>query len=86
MWNEIFQVAISNGIFALLFVALLLYQLRDSANREKKYQDTIQRLSKHISVIEDIKSDVDEIKDMLSYKKRKVKKSETETKKEDVIV
>lgn len=86
MWNEIFQVAISNGIFALLFVALLLYQLRDSANREKKYQDTIQRLSKHISVIEDIKSDVDEIKDMLSYKKRKVKKSETETKKEDVVV
>lgn len=86
MWNEIFKVAVSNGIFALLFVALLVYQLKDSAKRENKYQDTIQRLSKHIGVIEDIKSDVDEIKEMLSFKKRKVNKSETETKTEDIVV
>lgn len=86
MWNEIFKVAVSNGIFALLFVALLVYQLKDSAKRENKYQDTIQRLSKHIGVIEDIKHDVDEIKDMLSFKKRKVKKGETETKTEDIVV
>ena len=41
MWEKIFTMAISNGIFACLFVALLVYELKDSRTREKKYQKTI---------------------------------------------
>lgn len=79
MWEKIFNVAISNGIFALLFVALLLYQLRDSAAREKKYQETIERLNQHLNVIVDIKQDVDEIKKIISYPCKKGKEDETKT-------
>ena len=62
MWEEILQIAISNGIWAVLFVALLIYQLKDSAQREIKYQQTIEVLTQKYAVVEDIKQDIDEIK------------------------
>ena len=62
MWEEILQVAISNGVWAVLFVALLIYQLKDSAQREEKYQQTIEVLTQKYKVVEDIKQDIDEIK------------------------
>ncbi len=62
MWEEILQIAISNGIWAVLFVALLIYQLKDSAQREVKYQQTIEVLTQKYAVVEDIKQDIDEIK------------------------
>ena len=62
MWEEILQIAISNGIWAVLFVALLIYQLKDSAQREIKYQQTIEVLTQKYEVVEDIKQDIDEIK------------------------
>ena len=71
MWEEIFSVAISNGLFASLFVALLVYELKDSRAREKKYQKTIDTLSSRLVVIESIKQDVDEIKQNVVYKKAK---------------
>ena len=61
-WEEILQIAISNGIWAVLFVALLIYQLKDSAQREVKYQQTIEVLTQKYAVVEDIKQDIDEIK------------------------
>ena len=71
MWEEVFSVAISNGLFASLFVALLVYELKDSRAREKKYQKTIDTLSSRLVVIESIKQDVDEIKQNVVYKKAK---------------
>ena len=71
MWEEIFSVAISNGIFASLFVALLVYELKDSRSREKKYQKTIDTLSSRLVVVDAIKQDVDEIKHNVIYKKVK---------------
>ena len=71
MWEEIFSVAISNGIFASLFVALLVYELKDSRSREKKYQKTIDTLSSRLVVVDAIKQDVDEIKHNVVYKKVK---------------
>ena len=86
MWETIFNVAIGNGIFALLFVALLVYQLRDSANREKKYQDTIEKLNEHLNVIVDIKEDVDEIKKIISYPSKKGNKNERKVETESKVV
>lgn len=71
MWQEIFQMAISNGIWSALFVGLLIYQLKDSGKREKKYQDTIKELSEHLGVVEDIKKDIKEVKKLILNKKLK---------------
>lgn len=71
MWNEVFSVALSNGLFACLFVALLVYELKDSRTREKKYQNTINSLASRLSCIEKVRDDVDEIKQVVVYKKGK---------------
>ena len=68
MWEEILKLTLSNGIWAVLFVSLLLYQLKDSAAREKKYQDTISRLNQHLDVVQDIKKELKGIKQTISKK------------------
>ena len=50
--------AISNGIFAWLFVALLVYELKDSRTREKKYQKTIDSLANRLQTVEKISEDI----------------------------
>lgn len=62
MWQDIINLAISNGLFAVLFMGLLIYQLKDSRTRENKYQTTIESLGKALQVIEEIKEDVSIIK------------------------
>ncbi len=62
MWEKIFNLAISNGIWAVLFLALLVFQLKDSRTREQKYQKTIENLSTSLEVVKDVKEDVSEIK------------------------
>lgn len=79
MWEQILNVAISNGIFACLFVALLVYELKDSRTRENKYQNVISSLTKRMAVVEDIKQDVEEIKNVVVFegkesKNEKIKK------------
>ncbi len=76
MWDEVFSVAITNGIFACLFVALLIYGLKDSNQREKKYQNTIETLASRMTSIEIIKDDIEEIKQAIVYNKRGKKKDE----------
>ncbi len=73
MWDEILKVALANGIFAALFVALLVYVLKDTSAREKKYQDTIDKLSKHLEVVEEVKEDVEDVKTMLQSKSKRKK-------------
>lgn len=63
MWEKIFNLAISNGIWAVLFLILLFFQLKDSKERERKYQKTIESLGKSLEIINDVKEDVDFIKE-----------------------
>ena len=65
MWNDIFNIAISNGLFAALFVALLVYVLKDSRKRESKYQGIIDNLAKHLNTVDEIKQDVADIKTLI---------------------
>ena len=65
MWNDIFNIALSNGIFAGLFVALLVYVLKDSRKRETKYQNIIDTLSTKLNTVDEIKTDVTDIKNCL---------------------
>ncbi len=62
IWNEIISVVVSNGIFATLFVFLFFYQLKDSSKREKAYQETIENLTEHLQIIEDVRGEVTELK------------------------
>lgn len=76
MWNDVFNVAISNGIFAVMFVALLVYVLKDSKKRESKYQNIIDVLSSKLNTVDEIKQDVTEIKQSLIKKTSARRKNE----------
>ena len=73
IWKEILSVVVSNGIFAILFVGLFCYQLKDSRKRENKYQKTIEDLTVHLDIIEDVKEDVQELKTIVMTKGRRQK-------------
>ena len=65
IWKEIISIVVSNGVFAVLFVWIFWYQLKDSAKRETKYQQTIEQLTKHLEALEDVKQEIRDIKDYL---------------------
>lgn len=73
MWNEIIDLAIKNGLWAVLFLGLFIFVIRDSSNREKKYQQTIKDLTDNLGIVKSIKEDVDEIKKYV-FKPKKCKK------------
>lgn len=79
MWDKIINLALSNGIWAVLFLMLLVFQLKDSKTRESKYQSTIESLGDALQVVKDVKEDVEEIKNTLKEfpKRRKAKDEES---------
>ena len=78
MWNDLFNIALSNGIFAGLFVALLIYVLKDSRKRESKYQSIIDVLSSKLNTVDEIKQDVCDIKQCLLTNCISVKRKKNE--------
>ena len=66
MWEKIFNLALQNGLWAVLFLALLIYVLNDSRKREKKYQDTIVDLTKNLGIVQIIRLEVQEIKEIIN--------------------
>ena len=54
--------------FGALFVWLLVDTNKKNAEREARYQDTIDNLANNIAVIEDVKEDVKEIKQIIGGK------------------
>lgn len=66
MENEFITQVVSQGAFASLFVCLFWDTRKDSKQREAKYQDTIDKLADKISIVKEIKEDVEEIKNKLN--------------------
>lgn len=66
MEQEIIKMAFTYGIFGVLFVYLFFYMLKDSKNRETKYQELLDKLTDRFGVVDAIKIDVDYIKDKIS--------------------
>lgn len=56
------DLAISQGLGYALFVALFIYVLKTTGERERKYQETIDKLADKFGILEDVKKDVEEIK------------------------
>lgn len=65
MENELITYVISNVSFGALFVWLLWDTRKDSKQREEKYQATIDKLADKISIVQDIKEDVEIIKNKI---------------------
>ena len=59
MWDKILELAIGDGLWALLFCVLLIYELKDSRARENKYQETINSLTKDLEYMRDIDEDIE---------------------------
>ena len=76
MWENIFDLAINNGLWAVLFLGLLIYQLKDSRTREVKYQSIITSLTDKLDLIQKVSEDVSDIKDSIKELKNKSKKCE----------
>ena len=70
MWEKIVDLAVTNGIWAVLFLGLLIYLLKDSRAREAKYQETIKDLNRSLEIVHDIKEDITEIKRSISKDKK----------------
>jgi Protein of unknown function (DUF2762). len=65
-FSEIFKLVAANGVFAVLFLFLLLYELKDSRNREQRYVSTISALTDRLGVVEDIKNEVTRLNEKLT--------------------
>ncbi len=76
VFEEILNLAISNGLWAVLFLMLLVYVLKDSRRREIKYQETIASLNASLSIVENIKEDIQEIKTTIQSHVQGEKKNE----------
>ncbi len=59
MWDNILELAISDGLWALLFCVLLIYQLKDSKVKEVKYQDTISSLAKDLEYMKELDESIE---------------------------
>ena len=74
MWENILTSALNNGLWAALFVALMVYILRDMDKREKKYEKLIDDLSGSLRIVADIKCVVRDIQKEISDIKLEVYK------------
>ena len=51
MTEEMISTAVANGLWAVLFCVLLVYELRDSRKRESRYTLTISSLSDRLGAV-----------------------------------
>ena len=63
--NELMSIDVSQISFAASFVWLLLDTNKKNQTREEKYQETIDKLAENIGVIQVVKEDVEEIRDIM---------------------
>lgn len=59
--GEIFKLVAANGVWAVLFLFMLIYELKDSRSREIKYQKTIDDLAERLIVVNEIKEEVEKL-------------------------
>ncbi len=62
---DVLQLAASQGLWAVLFVALLFYVLKENSQREQNFQEIILALTEKLDTLESIKEDLVEIRDNL---------------------
>lgn len=66
--DELMKDATQQGLGYALFVFLLLYVLRTTGERERRYQNLLDKLTERFNIIENVQGDVKEIKDYIFKK------------------
>jgi hypothetical protein len=66
MWEKVFEAAINYGLMSMLFVALFVWVLRNSRDREQRYQSMIDKLHDALNVVAEIQRITKEISDTLA--------------------
>ncbi|MDR0383956.1 MAG: hypothetical protein LBH47_01365 [Christensenellaceae bacterium] len=64
--EEILKMALNYGLMTSLFVSLLIWVLKDSQKREKKYQSMIDKLHKSLEIVADIQEETKQISYILT--------------------
>ena len=70
MFEQFMQIAASYGIWAAMFLGLLIYLLADSRKREARYQQTVEKLADRLAVVHDIKEELKELREQTLRVKR----------------
>ena len=65
MWESILEMATQSGIWAVLFVVLFYKQIKESKEREDKYQSTIDALADKLKMLAEIRSDITDTKNAI---------------------
>lgn len=68
MDKQFWEFIVSQGVFATLFIGLFIHTIKMNKEREDKYQDIINKLADKISIVEDIKEDVKQIKEKIELR------------------
>ncbi|MCT4618886.1 MAG: BhlA/UviB family holin-like peptide [Marinisporobacter sp.] len=75
MEEKIFELASTQGIWAVISVGLIFYILKNQEkrdlrqeDRENKYQEIIRNLTDKLNLVEDVKKDVEDIKNYVFKK------------------
>lgn len=71
MWDSVFEAVATSGVFAVLFVSLLIYLLQDSRKREAKYQSIIDALTERLETVEDIREKIEKLVEKPTRKAKK---------------
>ena len=62
IWNVILSLVSESGVWAMLFLALLIILIKSNNERERKYQNIIEKLGNSLKKVEEIKEDVEDLK------------------------
>ena len=62
IWNIILSLVSESGVWAMLFLALLIILIKSNNEREQKYQNIIEKLGNSLKKVEEIKEDVEDLK------------------------
>lgn len=61
MMENLFEMIASNGVWAVLFFFLLILEIKDSRQREVRYQETVSSLTESLHTVNKIEEDVDNV-------------------------
>ncbi len=73
-WSELIKSIVSYGVFAMLFVFLFFYQLKDSEKREQSYRETIETLAESLQIVSDVKEELDKLIELTNENLNKLSK------------
>lgn len=66
--DELIKAGLNQGLGYGLFVFLPLYVLKTTGDRERRYQDLLDKLTEKFNIVENVQGDVKEIKEHIFRK------------------